>query len=233
MTPVTTRPILDRRAFWDPKNDNYPMRRLVPPTSEPRSYTWPVGTSLSHELFLDQGQEGECVGYTFAHELAARPQVVPGISARDAHAIYVWAQRNDQWPGEDYSGTSVLAGVKALVKAQYYKGFSWSRNAREVATIVSRKGPVALGVDWHEGMWDVDENGFIRPVGEIVGGHAILCKGYSVRRSAFILHNSWGRSWGKNGCALLKTEDLQYLLDNDGEACLPLREKFHELVVWE
>jgi len=32
-----------------------------------------------------------------------------------------------------------------------------------------------------------------------IGGHAVLVVGYSDRRSAFFVRNSWGRQWGLNG----------------------------------
>lgn len=228
---------LDRLFQDDPRNNNYPMRRLVLPTWTPRSYTWAVGVGASmaypeSQLFLDQGQEGECVGYTFAHEWAAKPQVVSGVDENTAHSIYVYAQHNDEWPGTDYSGTSVLAGAKAGVEHRVYKSFAWSRSAAELAVVVSRRGPVVLGINWHEGMWDTNPAGFIAPTGEVIGGHAILCKGYNTTLHSFLLHNSWGIGWGQKGCAWLHEQDLQCLLDANGEACLPLRNSYTDAVVW-
>lgn len=226
------RPILDRRPQWDERNDKYPAIRTVSRWEEPRSYTWSVGRSMYQELFLDQGEEGACVGYSFAHELAAKPQIVLEVGADDAKQIYKWAQKNDPWPGEDYSGTSVLAGAKCLVDHKYYKSYAWTKNANELAVVVSRRGPAVLGINWHEDMWKPDGNGFISPSGAVIGGHAILCKGYSKSKAAFRLHNSWGKGWGQKGCAWLSLTDMQSLLDADGEACLPLRSEYRFMTQW-
>jgi hypothetical protein len=222
----------DRLPEWDPMNNNFPMRRLVSPTIAPRSYTWPVGQNMSSQLFLDQGTEGACVGFTYAHELAARPVVVPRITNEHGRSFYRGAQENDEWAGSDYEGTSGLGGAKYLTQLGYYKSYTWSRNADEVALVVSRKGPVPLFLNWYEGMFDTSEAGWIFPSRQLLGGHAILCKGYSVSKRCFILHNSWGKSWGMNGTALLKHDDLQRLLDENGEACLPLRKPYQEEIVW-
>lgn len=227
---------LDRIPQDDPRNNDFPMRRLISPIVTPRSYTWSVGAGAveaypDSQLVLDQGQEGACVGFSFAHEWAAKPQVIKRVNEQTAQGIYRYAQQNDEWPGEDYSGTSVLAGAKAGVQRGVYMSYTWSKSAAELAVIVSRKGPVVLGIAWYESMY-VPIDGLLRLEGGIVGGHAILCRGYSVSRQAFMLHNSWGRGWGKNGTAWLSQTDLQTLLDQDGEACLPLRTAYTNAVVW-
>jgi hypothetical protein len=61
-----------------------------------------------------------------------------------------------------------------------------------------------------------------------VGGHAILAIGYNPSSQAFdgketiILQNSWGKSWGIDGIAEIVVEDLDRLLREGGEACVPL-----------
>src|SRR5687767_9564723 len=83
---------LDRIPFWDPRNEDYPARRGIE-TKPLRSYTHAVYTQLN------QGDLGGCVGAGFAHDLAAKPSVVQGITwefARDK--IYDPAQDRDPWP---------------------------------------------------------------------------------------------------------------------------------------
>jgi hypothetical protein len=231
---------LDRLPEWDPRNDNYPIRRLLAPQQIPRSYTWPVGPRMADQLFLDQGVEGACVGFSFAHELAAKPKMVPS-SEEMARAVYKGSQFLDEWPGENYDGTSVNAGAKYLKGKGYYSSYAWTRDAYELAVTVSRKGPCVIGVDWFEDMFWPDEDGFLNIGGQVMGGHAILVKGYSVKRNrprtkkypaaAFTLHNSWGPGWGVKGTAYLSLEDMHTLLNRDGEACLPLRTAYADAIV--
>jgi C1A family cysteine protease len=35
---------------------------------------------------------------------------------------------------------------------------------------------------------------------KLLGGHAVLCVGYSEKDKHFICINSWGKEWGENGC---------------------------------
>src|SRR5688572_15007850 len=101
---------LDRLIEFDEKSRSFPIRTLVA-DKQPRSYSW------RGNVVLDQGSEGACVGFAWAHELNARPVVVPDIDAADARSIYTDARKMDEWPGEDYEGTSVLAGAKVVQAA--------------------------------------------------------------------------------------------------------------------
>jgi hypothetical protein len=202
----------DRIPQWDVRNEAFRIRTLVGPLP-PRSYTWRVGT------WLDQGSEGACVGFAFAHELAARPKVVP-VTNDDARSIYHDAQRVDDYPGEDYSGTSVLAGAKVLTGRGKFTSYRWAVTVDELVTAVGYSGPVVLGIDWHEGMMSTD-SGWIYPTGSVVGGHAILCYSVSVKNHWFRLWNSWGRDWGDNGTARVSFLSMKQLLAENGEACVP------------
>ena len=162
---------------------------------EPRSYTWRC------DLWLDQGTEGACVGHGWTHEFAARPVVVPfpqavpdggGFPTRYeaqpfAFTFYEWCRRNDEWPGEDYDGTSVAAGAKGAKLLGLVPEYRWSHDADELAVIVSRRGPVVLGIDWWTGMFRPDGRGLLHLSGKVEGGHCLLLNGYSTRRgcSAF------------------------------------------------
>jgi C1A family cysteine protease len=34
----------------------------------------------------------------------------------------------------------------------------------------------------------------------VIGGHAVMAAGYDDTNQRFIVRNSWGAGWGKNGC---------------------------------
>lgn len=214
---------LARCVQFDERSRSYPVRELLTKTQQrPRNRAWGLG------LFLNQGQEGACVGFSMAHELAAQPVRVR-TSAQMARNIYHEAQKIDEWPGGAYEGadpfyegTSVLAGIKTLKKMGYVKEYRWAFGLEDLILAVSHLGPAILGLNWYEGMFDVHSCGFIHPFGALAGGHAILCQGVNVRRKLFVLHNSWGRSWGNRGRCLISWDDMDKLLHESGEAVIPL-----------
>lgn len=206
---------LDRLVEFDSRSRSFPIRTLV--ADKPRrSYTW------SCPVFLDQGREGACVGFAWAHDAAARPKVVPLVDDLDAFDIYHRARVLDQWPGEGYDGTSVIAGVKAMQERGWVKTYRWAFGEDDLALAVGYRGPAVLGINWYTGMFRPDVDGFLKPSGNIEGGHAILCHGYSVRDGGYYkVHNSWGQGWGVNGEARIRREDMARLLSELGEACIP------------
>lgn len=234
--------VLDRKFTLDWRSLDYPVSSLVEGMYRPRSYTWGI------DSWLDQGQEGACVGYAYAHELIARPVVVVGINNEYARNIYWEAQMVDEWEGGAYpgaapvyEGTSVLAGAKTLQTQGFFSSYSWGLDAEEVARGVGYFGPAVLGTNWYEGMFNPDPQGFLRPTGRLSGGHAILICGIKIvynsyltwrnrtwrdvdfQRSYVVVHNSWGKEWGNNGRAKISLTDLARLMSEDGDVCFPQR----------
>jgi hypothetical protein len=217
---------LARIQQFDERSKKYSIRKLVA-GKKLRGYTWSCGK------VLDQGAEGACVGFSFGHELIARPAVVSSVTAKFARERIYWeAQRIDPWAGgsypganPQYEGTSVLAGVQTLQKAGYFESYHWAFSIEELALAVGYCGPAVLGLPWYESMFDVHSCGYLHVFGDVAGGHAILCNGVDVKSQTFRLHNSWGPKWGKNGEALISWSELDRLLHEDGEACIPTGRK--------
>jgi hypothetical protein len=221
-------PRLGRLTQFDERSRAYPVMATLVAPAPPRSYTWSVPVPA-----LDQGSEGSCVGHAWAHELLARPAVASGVDHPYARRIYHEAQRIDPWPGgayegaePRYEGTSILAGAKVVAGLGAMTEYRWAFSIDELALAVGYKGPAVLGIPWYESMFHPDEAGQIRVAGDAVGGHAILCRGVSVRLRLFRLRNSWG-AWGLNGSGdcLISFDDLGRLLHEGGEACVPAGRK--------
>ena len=177
----------------------------------------------------NQGSEGACVGFGIAHELRARPSEVEGVTSFMARDIYLEAQKIDPWPGgsypgagPQYEGTSVLAGIKVAQKMGYFDSYRWAFGLHDLMLGVGYNGPAVLGVPWYEGMFDIDNKGFIHATGRIMGGHCILCKSVNIKKNYFILHNSWGLGWGNGGDCYISFQDMSTILANDGEAAFML-----------
>lgn len=213
---TTEDPRLDRVPQEDPRNASFPIRELVgaPVLREKR---WRLRERL------DQGQEGACVGFGWAHELAALPYRIRQ-SNDSARAIYKRAQQLDEWPGENYSGTSVLAGAKAVQELGHLKEYRWAFSADDVLATLSAHGPVVIGVNWYRGMFNTDRANYLNVTGPVIGGHCVALRGLAKQSGKWyaIGRNSWGRDWGRSGDFRLRASDLDRLLNESGDACVPV-----------
>ena len=136
-----------------------------------------------------------------------------------ALTIYRQAQLVDEWPGEDYEGTSVRAGAKVLRALGMVSEYRWAWDMETLARYVLTTGTVVMGTNWYEGMDVPNAEGFVSPRGSIRGGHAWLVLGYNRARGVYRGVNSWGKHWGQAGRFWISEEDLGRLLAESGEAC--------------
>jgi hypothetical protein len=209
-------PRLDRVAQFDLKSRMFGIRAMLPPKA-PRSYTW------RGYRILDQGREGACVGFGWAHELLARPVVIQDVSEQTALDIYHRAQQLDDEPGENYSGTSVLAGAKAVSEKHFLDEYRWGFNLDDLVLTLGYHGPVVLGVNWYTGMMDTDPEGVIHKTGQVEGGHCVLADSVKVGARMIGGPNSWGYDWGISGRWTMSFDDMEALLAEQGEQCIPVR----------
>lgn len=68
-----------------------------------------VADSPAWWRFYDQGKEGACVGFACSRMMTLLNRV-----RLDAPWLFHEARKTDEWPGEDYSGTSVRAALDVL-----------------------------------------------------------------------------------------------------------------------
>lgn len=211
----------DRTFDWKGRFDRRSLAFPVTvPADLPRSKTWPMPERLN------QGAEGACTGFATAHQLAATPWARP-VTNWLAQGIYHRARQIDEWPGENYEGSSVLAAVKAVSELRAYQRYEWAFGEEMLRVGILGLGPAILGIPWLEGMLEPDAKGVIVATGSVLGGHAIFCRGYNYRLDQYRLTNSWGADWGQiNGECFIAREDLAKLLQMGGEACIPIKSRF-------
>ncbi len=215
----------------DPRNKNYRIG-AAPDDLLQRSRYWVPGP------VLDQGREGACVGFGCTAEALASPvrvrfyakEVASDLAPADPNQVareaYRRAQQIDEWEGEQYSGTSVLAGMKVGRERGWWSGYRWALNMGELRAALE-EGPVVIGVEWRSGMYRAP-GGILSVSGGVVGGHCILITGYTPRHrttkgSAYRLRNSWSEDWGVNGSAYISADDLDGILfQAGGEASVPV-----------
>jgi hypothetical protein len=222
----------DRKVSYDDRSLGYGIRTLLGAVPA-RSYSW-------RYVQLDQGPDGACTGFSATMEAAARPKPVFGDPVRKEFAesdvaslntvgrqVYREAQKIDEWPGESYEGSSVLAAAKVGRARGWWGEYRWALGpgaaaaADDVMRTVGRFGPVMMGSWWYAGMMDAGADGFLRVAGSRLGGHAYLLTAYNARRDAVWTPNSWGGQ----GQGWLTRADLTRLLGEDGEACVAVNRK--------
>ena len=175
----------------------------------------------------NQGSTPQCVGYAWAHWVEDGPVEHGGIPPIiPPQIIYSEAQKIDEWPGENYNGTSVRAGVKYLQNTNKVLSYYWAYDVNTLIDTVFRLGPVVVGTYWYSGMFYPDSNGVIRISGGIAGGHAYVINGVDKTNQLFRIKNSWGQSWGKQGHAYISFNDMSRLISMNGEICLAVENNF-------
>lgn len=223
--------ILDWKLEHDDRSRNYAIRDLIDESNlNVKEKMWKEG------IVLDQGSEGACVGFGWTGELLAEPfaptnQPVTAAAEHQALSYYKRAQKIDQWEGEDYSGTSVLAGAKIIMEEGFIKGYRWCFGVDDLRDAVIQEGPVVIGVRWYKGMYSTLPNGLVKIDGDPVGGHCLVVTGYSSSMKiegegspleVFRWRNSWGPDYGLGGSAFIKFDDMKNLLSQGAEACIPV-----------
>lgn len=181
-----------------------------------------------------QGVEGACTGFGLAaviNFLIHKRAVAEGVNADGAgletvspRMLYEMAKRHDQWPGQDYGGSSARGALKGWYKNGVCSEGLWEYEANhpgyltqarqgdalkypleayyrvqrrrpDLHAALNEVGAVFVTAATHDG-WDQPDKGVIqlRPVSEKAGGHAFAIVGYT--KDGFIIQNSWGEGWG-------------------------------------
>lgn len=239
--------VFDVQPSRDDRSLAYPVRPVLAALDiepvKPFARRWRRGP------VLDQGQEGACVGHGVTGDLTADPVPVrltsanlpPGAPTRAqdmAFWLYRAAQRDDEWPGEDYSGTSVNAGMKIARNLGLIGGWRWATSHEDFRDALVHVGPVVLAIPWYSGMYSAP-GGLLKVSGSQVGWHCLLATGWdpslsvngSPKTEKYRLLNSWGTSWGSYGSAWIDKTVLfdNLIARNGGEMVVPLDRRLARL----
>lgn len=196
---------------------------------------------------LNQGQEGACTGFglaTVAHYLLMTRGVIASTDRVSPRMLYEMARRYDEWPGEQYSGSSARGAMKGWFKHgvcaeplwPYSPGGSGGTLTTERVVDaaerplgayfrVNHKDLVAM----HAAIAEVGilyatcvvHRGWqaVGPDGEISYGESSRIGGHAFAivgydRYGLWIQNSWGRDWGRGGFARISYDDW---LDNGSD----------------
>lgn len=229
--------MIERTFGWKSRHDQrsleYPVRQLLSSSIQIKPKMWKEG------VILDQGTEGACVGFGWTAQFLTdpvSPKKQPKVIVADkfARQVYRDAQKIDEWFGEDYSGTSVLAGAKIIQSRGLMDSYRWCFGIDDIRNTLLTIGPVVLGVPWYYSMYYTDTTALVNVDinSGIAGGHCILLTGYHPsmkfgknRHEVYRWRNSWGKDYGKMGSGFIKAQDLNFLINQSGEACVPINKK--------
>ncbi len=166
-----------------------------------------------------------CVGFGWTGQMAVGPIFNRGSNTY-AQAYYMAARRIDRREGRNWpEGASVLAGAKVAKSRGLISGYKWAFGIEDVIDTLCAKGPVVLGINWYESMYETDFVGKVQVNGALVGGHCILATGYIQNHPEFggdwiQWLNSWGPHYGVRGVGFIRVRDLDMLLKQGGEAVI-------------
>lgn len=231
---------LDKRTL-DARPDTVDFRdkMFIPTLSE-------VPTRLDLEKYkereipiLDQGAEGACTGFglaTVCNYLLRTRRVVPSEEPVSERMLYEMAKRYDEWPGEEYSGSSARGAMKGWHKHGVCSDELWpyQPGKADLQVTPERASDAAqrpLGAYFRVNHRDlVAMHCAIAEVGVLYatamvheGWDKVDGKGYiplkpdilgghafaivAYERDGFWIQNSWADDWGLGGCALITYED--------------------------
>jgi len=205
----------------------------VPPERPLRAYR-EAGAPI-----LDQGTEGACTGFglaAVANYLLSTRRTAPDPTPVSPRMLYEMARRYDEWPGEDYDGSSARGAMKGWHKHGVCADAAWPYRARRGngALTPERIRDAALrplGAYFRVNHKDLvamhsalTETGILYATAsvhegwdEVGTGGAIpfksrLAGGHAFAivaydRHGFWIQNSWGPDWGAGGLARLSYDD--------------------------
>ncbi len=189
---------------------------------------------------LDQGREGACTGYglaTTVHYLLRTRRVVPDTAAVSPSMLYAMAKRYDEWPGENYEGSSARGAMKGWHKHGVCSAALWATGGRAAqANVLTDKRAVdarerPLGAYFRVNHKDlVAMHAAISEVG-ILYATASVHSGWdkvgpdgripfeqkdegghafalvAYDHDGFWIQNSWGADWGHHGFCHITYDD--------------------------
>lgn len=186
-------------------------------------------------LPLDQKSEGACTGFGLAAVINLLNQARGSKVKVSARMLYEMARKHDEWPGEDYAGSSCRGAIKGFANMGVCRDSYWpyldgkpgslsvraAKDARsntmgayyrlnhrisDFHAAINEAGAIFCSANVHEG-WasSAIRQGVIPLRDPVSGGHAFALVGYNSK--GFWVQNSWGKGWGQGGTALWSYED--------------------------
>lgn len=173
---------------------------------------------------LDQGATGRCVAYGWTHLLDSDDvtHTLDGLLGPYAIDLYGAIKRAEGDPTGDpdgQQGAYVSTGAKVLKTRGRIKTYVAARTTAEITQWILTKGPVVVGTNWLDDMFNPDPSGLIHATGAVAGGHCYVLDGVDTAAGMYYAQNSWGKGWGyPAGHFQMSIKDFAGLLADNGDA---------------
>jgi hypothetical protein len=202
----------------------------APPIQLKASMDIPAGLEI-----LDQKSEGACTGFGLAAVINYLNKERGKDFRVSARMLYQMARKHDEWPGEDYAGSSCRGAIKGFANMGVCQEQHWryvdgrpgqlsvqaakdarantigayyrlGRRVSDFHAALNVAGVLYCSANIHDG-WGKSaiKQGSIPYSPIINGGHAFAIIGYNSK--GFWVQNSWNKDWGAQGVALWSYED--------------------------
>jgi len=150
-------------------------------------------------LILDQGREGACTGFGLAaviNLLLARRASERQVSAR---MLYEMAKKYDEWPGEDYAGSS----CRGAIQGWYGMGVC----AEDLAPFKASDKDWGLTIEQAKDARATTPGAYYRVGKRLSDYHAAINEAGALYVSARV-HKGWQRGNAKNGTIPFKSDSI-------------------------
>ena len=188
-------------------------------------------------ITLDQKLEGACTGFGLAAIINILKQKRGDKTRVSPRMLYEMAKLHDEWPGEDYAGSSCRGAIKGWYNMGVCSEAKWKYKANNPGSLsveramearkntvgayyrvqpriadfhaaLNEAGAIFCSTKTHKGWHSPHKTTRIIPFEQMqMGGHAFAIVGYDSK--GFWIQNSWGKNWGKGGLAIWLYEDWQ------------------------
>ena len=193
----------------------------------------PMGTlaSVRHHLnihTLDQGNVGSCTGNAGTLNLSgdtfwqfSAQFLSPNDSvANEQYAVGLYSEATKidsavgSYPPTD-TGSDGLSIAKVLQKRGLIGGYQHATSLQALLTALAKQ-PVIVGTEWRQNMF-YPAGGKMDITGAVQGGHEYCLDQLDVENKRIWMHNSWADSWGEQGRAFFTYDQMDELLDAQGD----------------
>lgn len=226
----------ERTVHFDARARNWLVRDLL------RSFTSlpaPIDIWQPLQPTLDQEESPNCVPFAVSLWIGGEPyaaaetdEVIDDFFAQELSAF---TRRHGRIRD---GGIYISQGMHGAVEDGWCAEYWWcgagsGTPVEDVVDSIHYIGGVIIGVNWRESMITPRPSGLLEVEDGPVIGHACYLTGVRLGqpipgegpepRDVVILQNTQGPGFGHGGLAYLALEDLDMLLEDDGEAVVPVR----------